>query len=132
MKANKKIKKKGANKTPTERNKGPVKSVEAKGGNRLPVKTGKLHPVHAGAEETLYVPEPVSPSAALNDGKQIPAREEQASPDVLKSADTFVRTLVENDEIEGVGNETKPNPTHKIEVNEQGQKVVKRRGFRAF
>lgn len=131
MKRNKKTDKKEP-KRAAKKNHGPVKSVKAKSGNRLQGKTDTLHPVHtSAAEEPLYVPVPVSSTASLKKEERVHP-EEQASPDVLRSADTFVKTLVDNNEIEGAGSETKPNPTHKIEVNEQGQQVVKRRGFRAF
>lgn len=126
MKTNKKTGKKEPKQPPAKKNQSPVKSVKSKGGNRLQAEADSLHPVRVGAGEPLYVP------VSLNDEKQAGQTEEGASPEVLKNAETYVKTLVQNNEVEGLGPGTKTNPTHKIETNEEGQQVVVRRGFRAF
>lgn len=99
----------------------------------IEVDAKKLHPVIIEKNDTLNIPVPVSLVVTFDkDNHIINIEESTVSPEVIKDAEKYVRTLFENNQIDGLNNHFNHNTTHKIEVNDKGQKVIMRTGYRSF
>lgn len=88
----------------------------------------KLQPVSI-KQNLLYVPIMLGLSIVLDKDNKIKRLDEDPSvKDSISDAERFVKTLVDNKKLTGLqdsGNEA----THQIELNEKGQKVIRRKGF---
>lgn len=101
-----------------------------KGENKLEVFANCLHPVTLQGNTTVFIPVPVTLDLELDDYLKIKALNTRDSDaDMLKHAGSFVRTLVDNGQVYGLKGQDASNTSHKIEVNDKGQQVIKRKGF---
>ena len=106
-----------------------LKSYSQKDVDSLEVQASKLHPVSIGNQE-LYVSVPVALHVKLDKDDHIqPIKGDEADRESIVSAERFVKALADNNQIDGLSGLSIPNATHKIEINDKGQKVVKRRGY---
>lgn len=101
-----------------------------KGPDRLEVYANCLHPVTLQGNATVYIPVPVTLDLDLDENlkiKKLNSRESDG--EMLKHASSFVKTLVDNGQIYGLNGQNAPNTSHKIEINDKGQPIIKRKGF---
>lgn len=92
----------------------------------------KLVPVHVGQDQPVYVPIPVALKFTTNKENEIENIEGEPDPKAVQAAHSFVKTLADNQNIDGLAGEHYPSATHQLEVNEQGQPVLRRKKFTAF
>jgi hypothetical protein len=80
--------------------------------------------------EKVFIPVPVTLDLQLDDHDKVKAvNSRDSDAEMLKHASSFVRTLVDNGQIFGLNGQNAPNTSHKIETNEKGQRIIKRKGF---
>ena len=93
----------------------------------------KLLPVAQAVHSGLHVRIPVILKLSLDEENNILGMEggEPDSKSVV-DAEHFVKTLVDNGQLDGIAGKTVASPSHEIIVNEQGKQVVSRKKFSAF
>jgi hypothetical protein len=96
----------------------------------LAVEANKLYPALTDAGGPLYVPLPVSLNVSPEGAGKVKSIEDDA-PDAgaTESARDFVKMLIDNKQLNGLPGEQRANASHKIDINEKGQRVVRRQGF---
>ena len=105
-------------------------SFSRKDQDNLEVHANRLHPVPLKDDEKVYIPVPVTLDLQLDNQQKIKSMHYgDSDADMLKHASSFVHNLIENKQINGLDGQDAPNTSHKIEVNDQGQKIIKRKGF---
>lgn len=110
-----------------------IKNIVHKDADILKLEANKLHPVYIGQGDPLYVQVPVPLSVILTAKNKIKKIEEDSSAlGNYKSAEKFVETIVQNNQLQGLGDVDNNSTTHKIEIDKEGKKVIKRKGFSAF
>jgi hypothetical protein len=106
-----------------------LKSYSQSDDGSFEVQASKLYSVLVNGQD-LFVPVPVTLSVTLDkDDHVLSVKSNEADLQSVTSAEQFVKTLADNNQIDGLSGQSLPNATHKIEVNSQGQKVVKRQGY---
>lgn len=105
-------------------------SFSWKGEDKLEVYANCLHPVIVHEKEQVFIPVPVTLDLELDDHQKISALNSRVSDDeTLKHASSFVRTLIDNGQVYGLDGQNAVNTSHKIEINDKGQQIIKRKGF---
>ena len=98
--------------------------------NMLEVHANRLHPIGLKDHEDVFIPVPVTLDLEIDEHQKIKSMHYGDSDEqMLKHASSFVKNLVENHQILGLDGQEGPNTSHKIELNEKGQKIIKRKGF---
>jgi len=105
-------------------------SFSRKDQNLLEVHANRLHPVGLTDYDDVFIPVPVTLDLEIDENQKIKSMHYGNSDEqMLKHASSFVKNLLENRQIHGLDGQDGPNTSHKIEVNEKGQKIIKRKGF---
>jgi hypothetical protein len=105
-------------------------SFSRKEHGKLEVHANCIHPVPLSANDVIFVPVPVTLDLELDDHRKIKALHHSESDEqMLMHASSFVKTLVANKQVNGLNGQEAANASHKIETNEKGQRIVKRKGF---
>jgi hypothetical protein len=105
-------------------------SFSRKEQDKLEVHANRLHPVALQENDEVFIPVPVTLDLELDEHQKIKAMNYSESDDeMLKHASSFVRTLVDNGQVYGLYGQDAANTSHKIETNEKGQRIIKRKGF---
>jgi hypothetical protein len=105
-------------------------SFSVKDQGKLVVQANRLHPVSVQENEDVFIPVPVTLNVELDDNQKIKALNYSESDDeILKHASSFVRTLIDNKQVYGLNGQMAANTSHKIETNDKGQRIIKRKGF---
>ncbi len=91
--------------------------------------THELRPVEAG--ESIYAPVPVSLSVALDPRGRIKSIDgDTPDPAAIADAARYIKTLRESRQLAAPGEqESTPGFTHRIERDEQGRQVLRRKRF---
>jgi hypothetical protein len=98
---------------------------------RVEVEANKLHPVHVEAGESIYAPVPVSLSVALDPRGRIKSID-GGTPDPAAVADAarYIKTLRDSRQLAPPGaQESTAGFTHRIERDDQGRQVLRRKRF---
>jgi hypothetical protein len=100
-------------------------------GGRIEVDANKLHPVHVEAGESIYAPVPVSLSVALDPRGRIKSIEgDTPDPAAVAAAARYIKTLRDSGQLAVPGaQESMPGFTHRIERDDQGRQVLRRKRF---
>jgi hypothetical protein len=110
-----------------------IGAIKPRARNSWLVEAHTLLPVSLNKTSPLFISVPVSLSVTLDDDNQINKIEEAApSSQQVRDAEKFVETLIANNQLGGLPDQSPLNPTHIIEVNEKGQPVIKRRRFSSY
>jgi hypothetical protein len=105
-------------------------SFSRKDQDKLEVQANRLHPVSLHENEQVFIPVPVTLNLELDDHQKIKALSySEADDEMLKHASSFVKTLVDNRQVFGLNGQSAANTSHQIELNDKGQRVIKRKGF---
>lgn len=105
-------------------------SFSRKDERKLEVHANRLHPIGLKDHEDLFIPVPVTLDVEIDEHQKIKSMHYGDSDEqMLKHASSFVKNLVENRQIHGLDGQDAPNTSHKVELNEKGQKIIKRKGF---
>lgn len=108
-------------------------AASAAGTNQLQVEANKLQPVLEEGKDPVFVTLPVSLIISVNKKGHIQSIGENGiSPEILTDAVNFAKTLVANHQLDGYQAQAIPGATHAIEVNEYGQKIIRRKRFSAY
>lgn len=101
-----------------------------KDSGKLEVQANKLHGVLLKENDEVFIPVPVTLDLELDAQQGIKElKYKESDEDALKHASSFVRTLVENGQVKGLDGQTAKNASHQIEMNDKGQRIIKRKGF---
>jgi hypothetical protein len=100
-------------------------------GGRVEVDANKLHPVHVEAGESIYAPVPVSLSVALDPRGRIKSIDgDTPDPAAVADAARYIKTLRDSRHLAVPGEqESTPGFTHRIERDDQGRQVLRRKRF---
>jgi hypothetical protein len=105
-------------------------SYSRKDDHQLEVQANKLHPVLLQEGDEVYIPVPVNIDLQLDDNYSVKAiHHKDSEQEALVHAAHFVKNLIDNGQVNGIYGQSAPNTSHKIEVNEKGQRIIKRQGF---
>ncbi|MFL6822757.1 MAG: hypothetical protein ACJ8FA_09325 [Xanthobacteraceae bacterium] len=100
-------------------------------GRRLEVDANKLYPVHVEGGEAIYAPVPMSLSVELDArGHIISIDRDTPDPAAVADAAQYVKALRDSGQLTAPGErEPVSGITHRIERDEQGRKVLRRKRF---
>ena len=100
-------------------------------GGRIEVEANKLHPVHVEAGEPIYAPVPVSLSVALDPRGRIKSIDgDTPDPAAVADAARYIKALRDRGQVAAPGaQESTPGFTHRIERDDQGRQVLRRKRF---
>lgn len=105
-------------------------SYSRKDDHQLEVQANKLHPVVLQDGDAVFVPVPVHIDLELDDQYKVKSlNESDADQEALVHATHFVKNLIDNGQVNGINGQSAANTSHKIEINEKGQRIIKRQGF---
>lgn len=105
-------------------------SYSRKDDHQLEVQANKLHPVELKEGDAVYIPVPVRIDLELDDNDALKSlHQSDSDEEALVHATHFVKNLVDNGQVNGINGQSAPNTSHKIEINEKGQRIIKRQGF---
>ncbi len=105
-------------------------SYSRKDDHQLEVQANKLHPVELQEGEAVYISVPVHMDLELDDNYHVKCLSHSGSDqEAFAHATHFVKNLIDNGQVNGMNGESAPNTSHKIEINEKGQRIIKRKGF---
>jgi len=105
-------------------------SFSRKDQNTLEVHANRIHPIGLNDHDDVFIPVPVTLDLEIDEHQKIKSMQYGDSDEqMLKHASSFVKNLMENHQIQGLDEQDAPNTSHKIELNEKGQKIIKRKGF---
>jgi hypothetical protein len=105
-------------------------SYSRKDDHQLEVQANKLHPVALEEGDAVYIPVPVHINLELDDSYNVKSLTQRDSDqEALVHATQFVKNLIDNGQVKGINGQSAPNTSHKIEINEKGQRIIKRQGF---
>jgi hypothetical protein len=109
-----------------------VRVVHKNPDGSIEVTVQKLHPVTV-KQKAVYVPLPTNLSLFFDAKKHIKViKGGELDKNAIDSAQNFVKTLVDNQQLEGFDDVKYKHATHSIVKNEKGLPVVKRNRFSAF
>jgi hypothetical protein len=100
-------------------------------GGRVEVEANKLHPVHVEGGEAIYAPIPMSFSVELDARGRVRSIAGD-TPDLAAVADAarYLKTLRDSGQVGSAGQQRPTSgPTHRIERDEQGRLVLRRKRF---
>jgi len=81
----------------------------------------------------LHVPVPVTLKVTLDSQHSIVSLQGGVpTAKALEDAGQYARTLMDNGRLEGLQGVEPIHPTHRVELNERGQRVIRRKNFSAF
>ena len=100
-------------------------------GGRIQVEANKLYPVHVEAGESIYAPVPVSLSVELDARGLIKSIDgDTPSAAAVEDAARYIKTLRDSGQLAAAGErEGASGITHRIERDEQGRQVLRRKRF---
>jgi len=99
-------------------------------GGRVEVEANKLHPVHVEAGEAIYAPIPMSLSVELDArGRVKSIAGDTPNPAAVADAARYLKTLRESGQVGSAAEQPAPGPTHRIERDERGRLVLRRKRF---
>jgi hypothetical protein len=99
-------------------------------GGRVEVEANKLHPVHVEAGEAIYAPIPMSLSVELDArGRVKSIAGDTPNPAAVADAARYLKTLRERGQVSSAAEQPAAGPTHRIERDEQGRLVLRRKRF---
>jgi hypothetical protein len=100
-------------------------------GGRVEVEANKLHPVQGKGGETIYAPIPVSFSVELDARGRVKSIDgDTPSAAAVSDAARYLETLRDSGQVSSAGEQrSAPGPTHRIERDEQGRLVLRRKRF---
>jgi len=99
-------------------------------GGRVEVEANKLHPVHVEAGEAVYAPIPMSLSVELDArGRVKSIAGDTPSPAAVADAARYLKTLRESGQVGSAAERPAAGPTHRMERDEQGRLVLRRKRF---
>lgn len=105
-------------------------SYSRKDDHQLEVQANKLHPVELQEGDAVYIPVPVRIDLELDDNDALKSlHQSDSDEEALVHATHFVKNLIDNGQVNGINGQSAPNTSHKIEINEKGQRIIKRQGF---
>jgi hypothetical protein len=105
-------------------------TYDRKDPDKLEVQANKLHGVLLKDNDEVFIPVPVTLNLELDENQRIKnLKYKDSDEDALKHASTFVRTLVDNGQVNGLDGQTARHTSHQIVVNDKGQRIIKRKGF---
>ncbi|MDJ1484101.1 hypothetical protein QNI19_24160 [Cytophagaceae bacterium DM2B3-1] len=100
---------------------------------KLEVQANALEPVADDQGDALYATVPVTLWVSVDNHNKIEQIEGgNASPEAIDGARNFVKTLIANNQLDGLKNNPQPRATHQVEINEKGQRVIKRRRIQSL
>ena len=100
-------------------------------GGRVALEANKLYPVHVEGGEAIYAPVPVSFSVELDARGRVKSIEgDTPNPAAVADAARYIKTLRDSGQLAPPG-EREPisGVTHRIERDEQGRQVLRRKRF---
>lgn len=110
-----------------------VKKITPLTSEKMEVHANTLHPIQNNQTGEVNVPVPVRLTVSLDNKGGIKNIEGASpTPEAVRDAEHFVKTLVDNNQLGMPGQPSSSHQTHQIEINKQGQKVLTRKNFSAF
>jgi hypothetical protein len=100
-------------------------------GGRVALEANKLYPVHVEGGEAIYAPVPVSFSVELDARGRVKSIDgDTPNPAAVADAGRYIKTLRDSGQLAPPG-EREPisGVTHRIERDEQGRQVLRRKRF---
>jgi hypothetical protein len=100
-------------------------------GGRVALEANKLYPVHVEGGEAIYAPVPVSFSVELDARGRVKSIDgDTPNPAAVADAARYIKTLRDSGQLAPPG-EREPisDATHRIERDEQGRQVLRRKRF---
>jgi hypothetical protein len=100
-------------------------------GGRVALEANKLYPVHVEGGEAIYAPVPVSFSVELDARGRVKSIDgDTPNPAAVADAGRYIKTLRDSGQLAPPG-EREPisDATHRIERDEQGRQVLRRKRF---
>jgi hypothetical protein len=100
-------------------------------GGRVALEANKLYPVHVEGGEAIYAPVPVSFSVELDARGRVKSIDgDTPNPAAVADAARYIKTLRDSGQLAPPG-EREPisGATHRIERDEQGRQVLRRKRF---
>jgi hypothetical protein len=100
-------------------------------GGRVALEANKLYPVHVEGGEAIYAPVPVSFSVELDARGRVKSIDgDTPNPAAVADAARYIKTLRDSGQLAPPG-EREPisGVTHRIERDEQGRQVLRRKRF---
>jgi hypothetical protein len=99
-------------------------------GGRVEVDANKLHPVHVEAGEAIYAPIPMSLSVELDARGHVKSiAGDTPNPAAVADAARYLKTLRDSGQVSSAAEQPAAGPTHRIERDEQGRLVLRRKRF---
>ncbi len=107
-----------------------VLSYSKKNDDAIDVAVKKLHRINTQHDGELYIPVPTTLQVKLDTSNIIQSLKENViNPNVIVDAEQFVKNLIDNGQLSGITGQSSSYPTHKIEINAEGQRVIRRNRF---
>lgn len=98
----------------------------------IAIEANKLQPIQIKQNEVIYMPIPVN-LVVKADSDNIKIIKGNSTPqESILDAENFAKMLVDNNKLEGIPEIASDAATHSLEINENGQKIIRRRRFDAF
>src|SRR6516162_2393716 len=99
-------------------------------GGRIQAEANKLYPVHVEGGESVYAPIPMSLSVELDArGRVKSIAGDTPNPAAVADAARYLKTLRERGQVSSAAEQPAPASTHRIERDEQGRLVLRRKRF---
>jgi hypothetical protein len=100
-------------------------------GGRIQAEANKLYPVHVEGGESIYAPVPVSLSVELDArGRVKSIAGDTPPPAAVTDAVRYIKTLRDSGQLTSTGEQqSAAGVTHRIERDEQGRQVLRRKRF---
>lgn len=87
----------------------------------------KLHIVNLFGKEKIYTLVPVTLTVKMGSDKAVKIIDGGTlTSDEEQEADYYIKTLVDNKQLQGVPGMAADHPTHEVKLNNNGQKVIRR------
>ena len=100
-------------------------------GRRVEVDANKLYPVHVEGGETIYAPIPMMLSVQLDARGRVKSIDRDTpDPAAVADAARYIKTLRDSGQLAGPGERERVSGiTHRIERDEHGRQVLRRKRF---
>src|SRR6266508_777426 len=100
-------------------------------GRRVEVDANKLYPVHVEGGEAIYAPVPVTFSVELDARGHVKSIDgDTPDPAAVADAARYIKTLRDSGQLAGPGERERVSGiTHRIERDEHGRQVLRRKRF---
>jgi hypothetical protein len=100
-------------------------------GRRVEVDANKLYPVHVEGGEAIYAPVPVTFSVELDARGHVKSIDgDTPDPTAVADAARYIKTLRDSGQLAGPGERERVSGiTHRIERDEHGRQVLRRKRF---